>query len=158
MEEKEQLISAINGSAAIVSKLDVIEDKISAAEENIEKVKPKLIMHIIAVIGAILVPKGVPYTQCGLIIVGIYACAWAYVILTKKKLASLQAEYQTAQNDPSISWVPVDYRDSFSISKIAEYIRNNRADTLRECINMLETEMHQNRVENAALIGALYGK
>ncbi len=158
MEEKEQLISAINGSAAIVSRLDAIEDKINAAEENIEKVKPKLIMHIIAVIGAMLVTMGAPYTPCGLIIVGIYACAWIYVISSKKKLNLLNEEYKVARNDPSVAWVPADYRDSYSITKIAEYIRNDRADTLRECINMLETEMHQNRVENAALIGALYGK
>ncbi len=169
MNEREQLISAINGSTEVVSKLGELEDKIEATEEKIRKWKPRIWMTLLAAFGVLCIfggidefKKGHPSAAgdfwVGVVIIAVYAYHMFYAAKKKKLLSSLNEEYEKVLNDPSISWVPVDYRNAGCILKIAEYVRNNRADTLRDCINMLETEMHQNRVEQAALVGALYAK
>ncbi|MBQ8107903.1 MAG: hypothetical protein IJ129_04065, partial [Ruminococcus sp.] len=40
-----------------------------------------------------------------------------------------------------------DYRDATSFAMILSYLENMRANTLRDAINLLETEKHQARVE-----------
>ena len=67
-----------------------------------------------------------------------------------KKLNKLNEELVTAKNNPSLCWLPMAYRDSFSFKNIATYVQNMRANTLQEAINLLETEKHQARLEENA--------
>lgn len=166
MNEREQLVNAISGCAGLLPKMEELEDKIETTEAKIEKNRPKAGLTALAVIGVLLFFAGVSSSHesdkilipLGLFIVGIYVFALIYTKKKKQKLAAANEEYSKLLSDPSLAWMPADYRSSGCIAKVAEYIRNNRADTLKECINLLETEMHQNRVENAALVSALYAK
>lgn len=67
-----------------------------------------------------------------------------------KKLNKLNEELVNAKNNPSLYWLPMAYRDSFSFKNIVSYIENMRANTLQEAINLLETEKHQARLEENA--------
>lgn len=94
----------------------------------------------------------------GCFCIELYVIAFVYTKKKKQKLATTNEEYSKLLSDPFLAWMPTDYRSSDCMAKVAEYIRNNRADTLRECIDLLETEMNRNRAEQAALVGALYAK
>ncbi|MBQ2349072.1 MAG: hypothetical protein II388_12020 [Clostridia bacterium] len=166
MNEREQLVNAINGCAGLLPQMEQLEDKIEITEAKIEKNRPRAGLLALAVIGVLLFFTGVSSSHdsdkilipVGLFLVGLYVIALVYTKKKKQKLAAATEEYSKILSDSSLAWMPVDYRNSGCISKVAEYIRNNRADTLRECINLLEVEMHQNRMERTALVGALYAK
>ncbi len=84
----------------------------------------------------------------------IYLYIWHKKDIKKKEQIKKHSEVAA---DPSLSWLSAKYHDSFYIFKIAEYINNGRADTLKEALNMLEQEIHQAEMKEAAIIGAYYG-
>ena len=90
MNEREQLISAINGSTEVVSKLGELEDKIEATEEKIRKWKPRIWMTLLAAFGVLCIfggidefKKGHPSAAgdfwVGVVIVAVYAYHTFYV-------------------------------------------------------------------------------
>jgi hypothetical protein len=46
--------------------------------------------------------------------------------------------------------IPLDYQSDSKLAKIESYVRNNRADTLRDCINMYEEEMRHNQLRRSS--------
>ena len=75
----------------------------------------------------------------------------------KAELAKLESDLLNLQNDSVLSWLPMDYRTSSCFAGISSYVSNGRADTLKEALNILENEMHQERMVDAAFLGAYYG-
>ena len=65
----------------------------------------------------------------------------------EKVLAEAAAEIERIKADPSLSWLPYNYRSSVEFGLIVGYINNMRAHNLTDAINLLETEMHRARVE-----------
>ena len=45
------------------------------------------------------------------------------------------------ENDPTLSWLPISYRNSFAFSYVSDCITSGRADTLKEALN--DFEMYQ---------------
>ncbi len=65
----------------------------------------------------------------------------------KRELQELENELANLKSDNSLSWLPYSYRDSKSYNCIASYVLNLRATSLKDAINLYETEKHQSRVE-----------
>ena len=83
------------------------------------------------------------------------------MISKKKEAAALEAEKQTLENtllslknDPVLLWLPYDYRDSTSFTYLYTYLTNLRANSLKEAINLYETEKHQERLELISAVTA----
>lgn len=72
---------------------------------------------------------------------------------TKNK-QSYETTLQSLKNDPSLSWLPYDYRDGTSFTYLYTYLTNMRANTLTEAINLYETEKHQARLELLSAVSA----
>ena len=79
--------------------------------------------------------------------------------IKKKNLKKCNEETEVLEqlkSDVALSWLPYDYRDSESFAYIYLYIRNLRAHTLTEAINLYETEKHQHRLEQINHMVAKY--
>ena len=77
----------------------------------------------------------------------------------KKKRATIDAELQKAQEDLTrfqqereaqarivlgyISFLPMNYRYLYAVTSILSYFENQRADNLKEAINLYEQELYQ---------------
>lgn len=79
-------------------------------------------------------------------------------LLKKQKRAQLQAEIDSLEEKyasmmesikDQISKIPPDYRYSTAIESFYKYVNNQRADNIRDAMNLYEEEMHRLRLENA---------
>lgn len=59
-------------------------------------------------------------------------------IKKKKNAEKATIEIEKLMRSPELTWLPYDYRDSYSFNTIKQYLVNRRADTLKEAINMYE--------------------
>ena len=170
MSEKEMLLQNIAAAAPITQQLGQIEAEISDLSDEREKKKKVgcgwiglLIICVLAVLwglGFVILDKdfsGLITFAIGAVPIAIFIKRILRAGECKKKISELAAKYQGLRNDTSLSWLPPDYRDSSSINAIASYLQNGRADSLKEAINLLETEQHNERMENAAALGAYFG-
>ena len=78
-------------------------------------------------------------------------------ILAKKRLPELQREHAEISSDDSLSWLPEEYRTFGCINAINRYVNTGRADTLKEALNLVDLEIHRDRMQNAAFAGAYSG-
>ena len=163
--EREAVIAQATNCLPVMTSMKENEDKIEGLEEEIEKYEKKgkisyaIFIYIIClfIVGMILI-KAPNFIQW----LAIIACVPIPVMYRKKKLnkaAELKAQKQDCENqisvlkqDATLSWLPYDYRDATSFAMILSYLENMRANTLREAINLLETEKHQARVELMAAL------
>ena len=69
--------------------------------------------------------------------------ALAIIAFIKKKQKYDEAVKKTKdiENDPTLSWLPISYRNSFAFSYISDCITSGRMDTLKEALN--DFEMYQ---------------
>lgn len=77
MNEREQLVNAINGCAGLLPQMEQLEDKIEITEAKIEKNRPRAGLLALAVIGVLLFFTGVSSSHDSdkiLIPVGLFFC------------------------------------------------------------------------------------
>lgn len=168
MNEKEQLIQNISNSMPVTQELKKLEDEVNLVFDKIYKKekfwkgwKVLTIIDLIIFVPALILSFSDLKELPGVLLFGIpvYLFIWHKKDIKKKEqnINELKQKHSEVASDSSLSWLPAKYRDSFCISKIADYINVGRADTLKEAINMLEQEIKQEELKEAALIGAYYG-
>lgn len=173
MSEKELFIINANNSLPLAQKLNQLEDEFEQLSEEIEQKKKfgclwamalgfSALMAILGVV-AILAYGLKGFTS----MLFFFAIASPPVILLvlrlrriitcKTKIQELERNIANMQGDISLAWLPTEYRTGSCLNAIIGYAQNGRADTLKEALNILENEMHQQRMENAAAMGAYIG-
>lgn len=171
MDEKEKLISCLENSMAVTRQLQTLEEQIDDIELRIDaKERFWKGMKTLAVIGNIIgficvVSLFVDKLTVGMVIVTMICFLPAFFYgkhktqlkKMRKETEELQKKYSELQKDSALSWLMDKYRTSECILNIAEYVQSGRADTLKEALNLLETEIHNKRMESAAAIGAYFG-
>ena len=78
------------------------------------------------------------------------------VMKCKSTIAQSQQKLTILSLDDSLSWLPESYRTASAVFYIAEYVQNGRADSLKEALELLETELHRKRMEDNAFLGAYF--
>ena len=96
-------------------------------------------------------------TVISLILTAVCVLAILFHNKRKARIPRVISERAALCADPAISRFPPDYRNSVYARKNIEYLTNMRAKTLQEALNLLETEMHQAKMEAIAAIGAING-
>lgn len=139
----------------------------AANKSTIKKLLKGIILVPVAVYIITLILCGITKTDIsGAVMDGlalfslIIAVAWWIYNLkvkkdTTKQIAAVSPDLETLKNDPSLSWLPYNYRDSHSYELMKGYVENMRVSNLTEAINLLETELHQQRVEEYTATAAL---
>lgn len=102
-------------------------------------------------------PISIVYGSVTAICVLLYVRRKIKVINAKKKIANLEDEYSKLRENEALEWIPISYRNGYDIILLMKYFINDRADTIREAINILEAEKQNARMVNAAATGAYYG-
>lgn len=176
MDEREQLLETARQSGSVIKELENCENKYLHLLEKETKFKKHVGWVWVGMILCPLLALGALSTIFGgqepsasslsvdiigtLICVGLTAlCVWRFIVhLNRKKLiAEANAELDRVQANPALSWLPPKYRITTYIYKMIEYWQNMRAKTLQEAINLLETEIHQQTMEELAAFGAING-
>ena len=159
-QERDAILAQATNCLPVMTSMKENEDKIESLDDEIEKYEKKgkiiyaIFIYIVCfLIVAIILQKTPNFIQ----LLGMIAIVPIPVMYRKKKLnkaAELKAQKQECENqinvlkqDATLSWLPYDYRDATSFAMILSYLENMRANTLKEAINLLETEKHQARVE-----------
>ena len=154
--EKEELLQKINESAPLMAELAKAEDVIS----NYPKVKSKAYKWILlslwpALLGILFFIGFLTATEDKLkffliTLILFVPTALAIIGLVKKKQKYAEAVKKTKdiENDPTLSWLPISYRNSFAFSYISDCITSGRTDTLKEALN--DFEMYQRNLLLAA--------
>lgn len=171
MDEREQLLETARQSGSVIKELENCENKYLHLLEKETKFKKHvgwvwvgmILGSIIAVesLVSIFSGKQILGNLVGMLIsAGLAAlCVWRFMVhLNRKKLiAEANAELDRVQANPALSWLPPKYRITTYIYKMIEYWQNMRTKTLQEAINLLETEIHQQTMEELAAFGAING-
>ncbi len=147
-----QMENSLPVMTAIKEKEDALEPYDSELIEKLEKKASNGRRNLIAVSGLLIYLIGIVITlPIALYKQNKYKKQLEEAKQTKSKYES---ELSVLRNDAVLSWLPYDYRDSTSFAMLYSYIRNMRANSLKEAINLLETEKHQARVELMTALSA----
>lgn len=162
MNEKEQLLQSINAAAPVVGQMYKLETEITALEAEVEK-KSHYGCGTVLILGLGLLFGMIGLGTGTLILIAFMAACIFFlvnrirrVIVCKSTIAQSQQKLSLLRQDNSLSWLPEIYRTSSCIAAINSYLSDGRADSLKEALNLLETEMHQQRLENSAFLGAYF--
>ena len=169
--ELETLKSNISRSYNVMSAIKQKENQVYAANVKLRKYRIipaiKRLLKIFGLCILVYIIAGILPSLGGILFLGIridyiflhviFLLPFSFIIvpiLFKKKSNNIKRELQELENelanlksDNSLSWLPYSYRDSKSYNCIASYILNLRATSLKDAINLYETEKHQSRVE-----------
>lgn len=154
-QEREWVINQMNSSFEIMTAIKQKEDEIERLEAQMPELSKKANPTLAIIIGALTIP---------VYLIGVVVLIVALVQKNKytkmmheqeQNIQARKAELETLKNDQSLAWLPYDYRDSTYFAMMYGYIRNMRANSLQQAINLLETELHQARVELASQLTAL---
>ena len=170
MNEKEILIQNVNGAIPTAQKMKQLENEIDQLSAEIEQKKKFGCLWVVAFFFSFaFVISGVCFILAEEFGSMLFAFAVAslpviFLILRlkrinacKSKIKELEGDIANMQNDTTLAWLPAEYRTGSCLTAIIGYVQNGRADSLKEAINLLENEMHQQRMENAAAVGAYIG-
>ena len=170
MDEKEQLLSDLYNSTEAMNTIHQLEARIEELKQKppFKQRKTSCLSLFLAPIVAFAVlmayimlfslwasfkEHGQALTA-GLLIVTFIAVHVLWIGATihrnskaKAVMAETEAKLAEAWNNPSLAWLPPMYRNSLAYEKIKEYTVNKRANSLKEALNLFETEMHQARLE-----------
>lgn len=156
-QEREMLLQQMNGSFQVMTALKRAEDELEEMEGQLTQLELKASnssRNKMILIGFLLTA----FMGLGLILI-----VYAFIRQNKSKqtaadykqqVQAKQREVETLKNDAALAWLPYNYRDSTFFAMMYGYVTNMRANTLSEAINLLETEMHQARVELLSGISA----
>lgn len=168
MNEKEIIIQNVNGAIPTAQKMKQLENEIEQLSAEIERKKKYSCLWVVAfVFSFVLVIGGIGLIYVEEFTLMPFAVASLPVIFLilrlkrinacKSKIKELEGDIANMQNDTTLAWLPAEYRTGSCLTAIIGYVQNGRADSLKEAINLLENEMHQQRMENAAAVGAYIG-
>ncbi|MCR5518229.1 MAG: zinc-ribbon domain-containing protein [Lachnospiraceae bacterium] len=169
--ELETLKTNISRSYNVMSAIKQKENQVYAANVKLRKYRIipaiKRLLKIFGLCILVDIIAGILPSLGGILFLGIriddiftqvtYLLPFSFIIVPilfkmksnniKRKLQGLENELANLKSDNSLSWLPYSYRDSKSYNCIASYIINQRATSLKDAINLYETEKHQSRVE-----------
>jgi len=156
MTERETLLQQISESAGAVVKLNDKIGEINAAEKKYKDYKTVSKIWFTLILWFLCVFLGAGLMSVSPILFWIlFFAPWVLMIVCRnkakgeaQKIEQLLAEYKQIQCDPTLEWLPMDYREPYAWSKIKEYLENQRTNTLSGAINMLEDDKHKERMEN----------
>lgn len=175
VDERKQVLAVMDDSFSVMTSIKQKENEILEMEALIEEGEYKARKRYIVL--AIFLGSLVPVTFApifraigGESIGGLLAmAAWIGVVVlfimrrkkylkqvdeSTKNKQTYEATLQSLKNDPILSWLPYDYRDSTSFTYLYTYLTNLRANSLKEAINLYETEKHQERLELISAVTA----
>lgn len=173
MNEKDTLVQNVNGALPTAQKMNQLENEIVQLNAKIEEQKKFGCLSVLPAFFAVtLIPSGYFLLMhpngkklLGLLLLAI-GCVLAYFVFIKriirqgqykKRIAEVQQECEVLRDDATLAWLPAEYRTGSCLNAIISYVQNGRADSLKEALNLLENELHQQRMESAAAVGAYYG-
>ncbi|WP_434510089.1 hypothetical protein [Desulfitobacterium sp. AusDCA] len=154
----DELLQNVVQTRNILIKLDGMQNKRNRARiagQNSENLKISKWWLVLAIIASYAL-SGIHYLV-GWIAFFVLICAFIYLRKMNKRLLkkpelnieNIDQEYNQNFEELNTSIIPQDYRNLYSLNKIEGYLRNNRADTLRDCINLLEEDKkHEEQIEN----------
>lgn len=174
-DERKQVLAVMDNSFSVMTSIKQKENEIEEMEALIEEGEYKARKRYIVL--AIFLGSLVPVTLApifraigGESIGGLLAmAAWIGVVVlfimrrkkylkqveeSTKNKQSYETTLQSLKNDQALSWLPYDYRDSTSFTYLYTYLTNMRANSLKEAINLYETEKHQARLELISAVTA----
>ena len=171
MNEKELLIQNATNAMPVAQQLLPIEEEINELGSIVYK--PKSIMRLLGKILIILAINGFFFNNIGdalneadvfmaISFIVIYGAIIYFLFIrgpikkreAQEKLLVMQEQWKELVQDERLSWLPESYRRGHSAVAIYNYAINGRADSLKEALNLYETEKHHERVEFAAMLGA----
>ena len=168
MSEKDQLMQNINASIPIAQQMVQVENEIAQIEEKIEKKKKfwggmkivAIIAAVIFVLGILMIASGTKFDISILFPIPFIVIYILHLIImnkVKKQIEPLNQKLTALRAEPSLAWLPDKYRDGGCIYKIAEYVNNGRADSMKAALDLLEEDIHRQQMEEAAMVGAYLG-
>lgn len=69
--------------------------------------------------------------------------AYGLLIFFKIKKSQINKEIAILEQDPSLNWIPSDFRNGFCFDKLREYVQYNRAGSVKEALNQLQNDFNQ---------------
>lgn len=166
-DERKQVLAVMDNSFSVMTSIKQKENEIEEKEEQIEKALSKarkryiILWFFLGLMVCCVLESIIGTALASLIWVGFIAFGVWNMINKKKEAKTLTAEKQTLENtlvslknDETLSWLPYDYRDSTSFTYLYTYLTNMRANSLKEAINLYETEKHQARLELISAVTA----
>jgi len=156
--EKEDLLENLNYTKNVLKESDKLREEWS----NIIYRKPQIISfkwYIIIIIFATSIGKSYPLTSlfCLLSPILVYRYNKKLISQNKSFILSQKSEMHEPfeQNIKALekSVIPAKYMNLRYLNKIESYLVNQRADTLKECLNLLEDDIkHNQQIENLQVI------
>jgi len=153
--DRETLITQMDSSFEVMTAMKRAEDAIEQLDEQMEPVRAKAAngrRNLIAASGILLWFVGIVLTIP--LAIALQKKHQAELAELEQQQQAKQNEIETLKNDASLAWLPYDYRDPTYFAMMYGYVKNMRANSLSEAINLLETEMHQARVELMSSVAA----
>lgn len=185
MDEKQRLVSLVNGSQEAMSRIAAKEDEVNKSEKWEARFtkyfhSPKIrglfsligrlfvfgiwfsVALTLAVIIDIPIATLIPVSQVNVIFIIVLMCIlWigpVYVlpVVFNIRTKKLRKELAALRQDPSLDWMPIEYRTSFCFGKIYEYIQYERADSVKEALSLLQRDIEQLTVSvNNAILSSM---
>ena len=177
MDERELLIRNVNEAMPMTPQMKQLEETISSLSEEYNKKKKTGIIGAISIFfGGIFLLTGISTSLLSIeekntfnLITALFITILGFVIIhvgyKKKKKRAKKCEKLLAENrnqltilqsSPGLAWLPPDYRTSECINIISSYVNSGRAETMKEALALLDQTIHNERMENAAFLGAYY--
>ena len=173
MSEKEQFINNVNGAIPMAQKLNQLEDEIDTFSAEIEQKKKFGCLWVVAFTYSVLMVVMGVAAILGYCLKGFTSMLFFFAIASppiillvlrlkrvnvcKAKIQELERNVAIIQGDSTLAWLPAEYRTGSCLDAIIGYVQNGRADSLKEALNLLEADMHRQRMEEAAVVGAYIG-
>lgn len=165
VDERAVLMQNIINSSEVINAIATAENKASESKKKLDEYTQASGNNSFIILGVLMVVflLGGMFWGGLMVLSPFWLGAIVFKIVNTKKKNKFAKIYnedidtlERLMNDASLSWLPYDYRDSFSMGHIITYLKNMRARNIQEAINLLETEMHQARMEylsaNAAIV------
>ena len=153
--EKEELLQNINYTKNILLEKDKLQKEWNKIYDQVPYTIKLKWWVIIAIILAEILNKSYPLMSWLCLLSPILGYLYNEKVtyqrdsLISSKKNEFDVQFQQINKALTKSVIPPKYQDLWSINKIKGYLVNQRADNLKECLNLLEDEIkHNQQIEN----------
>ena len=172
MNEKEILIQNVNNAMPVAEKMKPIEDEISKLDVKSGgriQIKSVVFLFLFLIFTTSILDQLIncraPFPNDI-----IFSAIFGFLsyktgikqlmdkIRAKRTIPVLKQKLSEIANDGTLSWLPEEYRTSGCINAMSRYISAGRVENLKEALNLLDLDLHRERMEGAAMIGAYAGE
>lgn len=166
MSEKEQIIQNVNAAIPVAKQMAELEAEVAENTEKEKKSRSSKWLFVIPLFfGAAALMQLMRGNIAQVLVFAVITAVLCFIILSLKNkhkkceqaLAESKKKLELIKTDPALSWLPAQYRNPACVNNIMDYIQTGRADTMKELFNLLDEDIHRQRMENAALVGAYLG-